>query len=213
MSAPPLVIATRNAGKLRELSAIFSEAGIAVVDLAGAGLPVEGAAEDALEVHASFAANAGAKARYFADLLGRPCVADDSGLEVRALGGGPGVRSRRWARDEGALDAGAVGEDAANNALLLRALAGVADRRARFVCAAAYCGPWGELVTEGVVDGEITDVARGSAGFGYDPFFYVAALGKTLAEASEAEKQAVGHRGAAFRTLLRTLGPAIAGGD
>jgi len=212
VSAPPLVIATRNAGKLRELSAIFGAAGIAVIDLVGAGLAVEGAAEDGLEVHPSFAANAAAKARYFAELLGRPCVADDSGLQVRALGGAPGVRSRRWARDAGALGAG-VSEDAANNALLVRALADVADRRARFVCAASYCGPPGEFVAEGIVEGEITVAPRGSGGFGYDPYFYVTTLGKTLAEASVAEKEAVGHRGAAFRALLRTIGSGIASAD
>ena len=201
----PLVVATRNAGKARELAAIFAHAGIAVADLAGAGLPVADVAEDAVEAYPTFAENALAKARYFFGVLGRPCVADDSGLEVRALGGAPGVRSRRWARDRGEPRVDELGDDA-NNAVLVRVLAGERDRRARFVCAAAYCGPNGEeLVAEGTVDGTITEVPRGAGGFGYDPYFCATVLGRTLAEASIEEKERVSHRGAAFRALLAQL--------
>ena len=211
-----LVLATRNAGKLRELAPLFAAAGIAVVDLASVGMHEESGDEGAVEVHDSFEANALAKARFFAARLGRACVADDSGLEVVALGGAPGVRSRRWARDEGVAASVGASEDGANNALLIRRLAGQADRRARFVCAAAYSGGGRELGATGVVDGTVTLVARGGGGFGYDPFFHVDALGKTLAEATRAEKEAVSHRGAAFRALLaqlRGLAGVEVGGD
>jgi XTP/dITP diphosphohydrolase len=209
-----VVLATRNAGKLRELAPIFAAAGIAVVDLASVGMRDESSDEETLEVHSSFEANALAKARFFAARLGRACVADDSGLEVVALRGAPGVRSRRWARDEGVVDGAGASEDEANNALLIDRLGGVTDRRARFVCAAAYCGGGRELSATGVVDGTVTLVARGGGGFGYDPFFHVGALGKTLAEATLDEKEAVSHRGAAFRALLAQLRRSMAaGGD
>lgn len=197
-----MVLATRNSGKLVELRSIFAEAGMVVSDLADAGMPLESPDEAELEAFDSFAENALAKARYFCRLLQCPCVADDSGLEVAALGGKPGVRSRRWASDNGMV---AGGEEAANNDYLVQALAAVGDRRARFVCAAAYCDPARELVAMGSVEGSIMDRARGGHGFGYDPLFFADALGKTLAEATVAEKQRVSHRGAAFRALVEQI--------
>ena len=201
MSRGPIVVATRNAGKLRELAPLFRAAGLDAVDLAAAGSATPRDEEEGVEAHATFAENALAKARYFHRALGLACVADDSGLEVVALGGRPGVRSRRWAEDEGA----AGDETAANNACLVRAMRGVVDRRARFVCAAAYCDDARELCVTGVVDGEITGEPRGWAGFGYDPYFFVPALAKTLAEASLDEKQRVSHRAAAVRALIAQI--------
>ena len=201
MSRGPIVVATRNAGKLRELAPLFRAAGLDAVDLAAAGSPAARDDEAGVEAYATFAENALAKARYFHRALGLACVADDSGLEVVALGGRPGVRSRRWAEDEGA----AGDETAANNACLVRAMRGVVDRRARFVCAAAYCDDARELCVTGVVDGEITGEPRGRAGFGYDPYFFVPALAKTLAEASLDEKQRVSHRAAAVRALIAQI--------
>lgn len=204
MRARPWVLATRNAGKLRELRPLFGAAGVAVIDLVEAGI-VETPEEDALECHATFEANALAKARWFASRSGGlPVVADDSGLEVTALDGAPGVHSKRWSGRPG-LSGAAL--DAANNALLLERLRGVEDRRARFVCAAAWCDGDRELVVRGETPGVIVreGEARGEHGFGYDPLFHSDELGMTLAEATVAEKQAISHRGRAFAELLLRL--------
>ena len=201
MTARPWVLATRNPGKLRELRPLFGEAGIAVIDLVEAGIG-EAPEEEALECHPTFEGNALAKARWFgARTGGLPVIADDSGLEVVALGGAPGVRSKRWS-ERAELSGSAL--DAANNALLLERLRGVRDRRARFVCAAAWCDGAHELVVRGETPGVIVEegAARGDHGFGYDPLFRSDELGMTLAEATVAEKQAVSHRGRAFSALL-----------
>jgi len=204
MSACPWVLASRNAGKLRELRPLFADAGIAVIDLREAGV-LESREEDALECFETFEENALAKARWFAERVhGLPVVADDSGLVVRALGGAPGVRSKRWS---GRVDLSGAALDAANNALLVERLRGVKDRRATFVCAAAWRDGDRELVARGEVPGTIVleDEARGAHGFGYDPLFRADELGMTLAEATVAEKQAVSHRGRAFTELLLRL--------
>jgi XTP/dITP diphosphohydrolase len=196
------VIATRSAGKLRELRPIFLAAGISAIDVAAAGID-ESPEEDAIEAFDTFEANALAKARYFhARAGGRDVVADDSGLEVLALAGAPGVRSKRWS---GRADLDGEALDAANNALLIERLGAVADRRARFVCAAAWCGAAGSLVVRGVVPGHIIDEPRGVHGFGYDPYFYSDELGMTLAQATVEQKQHVSHRARAFGELLATL--------
>jgi XTP/dITP diphosphohydrolase len=201
-SDQPWVLATRSAGKLRELRALFAGAGVRVVDLAEAGAP-ESDGEEGIECFETFEENALAKARWFAARLpGRTVVADDSGLAVRALGGEPGVRSKRWSGRTG-LSGAAL--DAANNALLVRRLAGLADRRAQFVCAAAWVRGGVEVVTVGAVDGEIAAAGSGAEGFGYDPYFRVAELGMTLGEATVAEKEQVSHRARAFRALLARL--------
>jgi XTP/dITP diphosphohydrolase len=199
----PWILATRNAGKLRELRALFADAGVAVIDLAEAGID-EWPDEAGIEVHDTFEANALAKAQYYsARAGGRTVVADDSGLEVLVLGGEPGVRSKRWS-GRGDLDGAAL--DAANNALLVARLEGVPDRRARFVCAAAWCAGAESLVVRGEVPGSIVMRASGREGFGYDPHFFVTELGRTLAEATVAQKQGVSHRGRAFAALLEALG-------
>jgi XTP/dITP diphosphohydrolase len=197
----PLLIATRSSGKLRELRALFGSAGIAVVDLVGAGLE-ESAEEDDLENADTFEENALGKARYFARRAGRAVVADDSGLEVEALGGQPGVRSKRWS---GRGDLTGVALDEANNVRLLGALRDVTDRRARYVCVAAYADGREELTARGMSSGVILERPRGRGGFGYDPYFLSDELGRTFAEASVAEKERVSHRGRAFRALIAAL--------
>ena len=196
------ILASRNAGKLRELRALFQDAGLAVVDLEEAGID-ERAEEEAIEVFDTFEANALAKARYYASRApGRTIVADDSGLEVLALHGAPGVKSKRWS---GRADLSGAALDAANNARLLERLADQSDWRARFVCAAAWCRGDRSLVVRGEVPGTIVAQPAGREGFGYDPHFHATELGRTLAEASIAEKQRVSHRGRAFAALLERL--------
>ena len=199
--AGPYLLATRSAGKLRELEPLFLGAGIEVITLARAGIP-ELPDEDGIESYPTFEENALAKARYFRDLSGLPAIADDSGLEVHALRGDPGVRSKRWS---GRDDLTGIALDEANNAQLLRALTGVPDRGARYVCAAAIATPAGELACRGEVKGEILEEPRGRGGFGYDPLFFAVELGKTFGEASLAEKERVSHRGRAFHALVRAM--------
>jgi XTP/dITP diphosphohydrolase len=199
-----LLIATRSAGKQREARRLLEPAGIEVTFPDDANV-WESPAEDALELHDSFQGNARAKAEYFCRLTGYPTVADDSGLEVFSLGGEPGVRSKRWA--------GAVGNpreiDQANNRELLRRLHGAPDarRRARYRCVLVLLRkPTGVPETyEGSCPGVITTEPRGTEGFGYDPLFLSDELGKTFGEATAAEKDAVSHRGRAFRSLLEAL--------
>ena len=197
----PYLLATRSAGKLRELEPLFTRAGIQVMTLDRAGIP-ESADESDIEAFATFEENALAKARYFRDLTGLPTFADDSGLEVHALGGLPGVRSKRWS---GRDDLAGVALDEANNARLVQALRGETARGARYVCVAALATTAGELVRRGEVEGEIIGEPRGDGGFGYDPFFFSTELGVTFGEASLIEKERVSHRGRAFRALLAAM--------
>lgn len=196
-----VVVATRNRGKRDEWRALFEEARIGVESLDDVGL-LEDAAEEALERHESFEENARAKARWFAARLpGRAVIADDSGLVVDALGGAPGVRSKRWAGS----DATGAALDAANNAALLVALASHRDataRVARYVCVAVCVQQHREWVARGACEGRILDVARGTAGFGYDPYFWSDDLGETFGEATRAAKASVSHRGRAMRVLV-----------
>lgn len=199
-----MILATRSAGKLRELLPLAAARGWVLQTLDDAGL-VESADEDALEVFDTFEANALAKAEYFH--ARRPdCVilADDSGLEVDALLGAPGVRSKRWS---GRPDLSGDALDAANNAHLHAMLTQVGAtspsmRRARYVCAAAAVGPGFRAVCRGTTDGVVLSNPRGAGGFGYDPFFLSDDLGMTFAEASREEKSRVSHRGRAFARLL-----------
>ena len=200
MSESVVLLATRSEGKLRELRPLFAAAGIRIQDLQEAGLAAS-PDEEAVEAFATFAANAVAKARYFHALTGRPAVADDSGLEVDALSGNPGVRSKRWS---GRDDLTGQALDDANNDKLLAALR--EDRpRARYVCAAAYCDGTREEVALGETTGEIVRERRGDEGFGYDPYFLSDELGATFGESSRAAKEQVSHRGRAFRALLTRL--------
>ena len=199
----PWVLASRNEGKLVELRALFATAGIEVIDLREAGIPEDPTAEGGIESFDSFEENALAKARFFATLLpGRDVVADDSGLAIDALGGAPGVRSKRWA-GRGDLHGAAL--DAANNAQLVAAMRGRPVRTARFVCAAAWCDGGSDLVARGEVAGDIVDTPAGAHGFGYDPHVMVKELGMTMAEATLEEKQRVSHRARAFAALLDAL--------
>ena len=202
MSRTDILLATRNAGKLRELRPLFEAAGFTVVDLATWGL-AEDPEEADLEQFDTFEENALAKARYFYEVSGGiAAIADDSGLEVTALGGRPGVRSKRFS---GRNDLSGRALDDANNAALLAALGGAADRQARFVCAAAFVGLGSDIVRRGVTAGRIIDTPRGSEGFGYDPHFESTELNRTFAEASTAEKERVSHRGRAMRALIEAM--------
>lgn len=201
MTGPMVLLATRSEGKLRELRPLFAAAGILVQDLREAGL-ASAPDEDAVEAFTTFEANALAKARYFHALTGRPAVADDSGLEVDALSGHPGVRSKRWS---GRDDLTGAALDEANNERLLDALRAVDRPRARYVCAAAYCDGAREDVVLGETTGVIVRAPRGDAGFGYDPYFLSDELGATFGESSREAKERVSHRGRAFRALLARL--------
>ena len=183
-----------------------------VVDLDGAGLSERPEDEDALEIAETFEENALAKARFFHALSGLPTMADDSGLSCDALGGAPGVRSKRWsARPE--LDGVAL--DAANNAMLLSALAGAAlsaavrraaaTRAARYVCAAAFVDGAREVVARGETKGWILEREVGTGGFGYDPLFYSDELGATFGMVTREEKARVSHRARAVEALLRKV--------
>ncbi len=199
-----LLAATRSTGKEPEIRRLLEPAGIDLVFPGEIGL-WESPAEDALELGESFEANARRKAEYFARLSSRPTLADDSGLEVFALGGAPGVRSRRWAGASGTP----AQVDAANNAELLRRLRGAAEarRRARYRCVVVLLREVGAVpeVFEGICTGRILEAPRGSGGFGYDPLFFSDELGRTFAEATPDEKDAVSHRGRALRALAGAL--------
>jgi len=199
-----LLAATRSGGKQLEFRRMLEPAGVEVLFPEDAGL-WESPAEDALELADSFEGNARRKAEHFARLSGLPTVADDSGLEVFALGGAPGVRSRRWAGATGTAEE----IDAANNAELRRRLRGASDerRRARYRCVLVLLREPGAVpeVFEGVCAGRILETPRGDGGFGYDPLFLSDDLGRTFGEATAAEKDAVSHRGRALRALADAL--------
>lgn len=152
----------------------------------------------------SFEKNALQKARFVFERTGLPCLADDSGLEVDALGGAPGVHSKRYTPE-------AIAET--NNAKLLRELTGVTERTARFVCALALVSSVGEEAWRGTVEGAIGHAARGDHGFGYDPLFLPSATpGRTMAELAPGEKDAISHRGDALKALPRALSRLLAEG-
>jgi XTP/dITP diphosphohydrolase len=198
MASARLVLATRNPHKVGELQAILRDAG---VDVSLVGMDDFPTVPDVVEDGLTFAANALKKARETAAATQLPCLADDSGLCVEALNGMPGVFSARWS--------GRHGDDPANLDLLLAQLADVADdlRGAWFECAAALALPSGqERVVSGTVEGMLLRARRGSGGFGYDPIFLPHGHDRTTAEMSAEEKNAISHRGRAFRAL----GPAIA---
>lgn len=204
----PLVLATRSAGKIRELTALCAHEGIAVQTLEALGL-AERAEEEGIECFDSFEENADAKARWFAAMLpGRVVLAEDSGLEVDALGGAPGVRSKRWAGS----DASGAALDVANNTALMAALAvheAREARRARYRCVAVCVLGAQRWVGAGVVEGVITLAARGRGGFGYDPFFESVELGVTFGEALPEEKARVSHRARAVRAVLARGGASL----
>jgi XTP/dITP diphosphohydrolase len=191
-----LLLATRNQHKLAELRRI-----LAPYDVELGSLADRPDVPDIAETGATFADNALLKARAVAAATGETAVADDSGLCVDALNGMPGVLSARWS--------GGHGDDEANLRLVLAQLADLPDERrgAAFVCAAALVGPDGrEVVVEGRVDGTLTRAPRGGNGFGYDPIFVPVGHRVTTAEMSAADKDALSHRGLAFRALMDRLG-------
>ena len=199
-----LLAATRSAGKQLEIKRVLVASGFEIVFPDDIGL-WETSAEDSLELGESFEANARRKAEHFARLSRLPTLADDSGLEVLTLGGAPGVRSKRWAGASGSP----LQIDAANNAELVRRLAGAPENRrlARYRCVLVYLPRPGAMPTvcQGDCSGRIVEEPRGTSGFGYDPYFFSDELGKTFGEASEQEKDAVSHRGRALRALAHTL--------
>jgi XTP/dITP diphosphohydrolase len=202
-----LLAATRNAGKQREIRRILGATGLEIVFPDDIWLR-ETSDGDALELADSFETNARRKAEYFARLSSLPTFADDSGLEVFALGGEPGVRSKRWSGASGS----ATEVDAANNAELLRRLAGAPESRrlARYRCAIVFLKSAGEVPTicQGDCTGRILEEPRGTEGFGYDPLFFSDELGKSFGEATAEEKDAVSHRGRALRALAQSLADA-----
>lgn len=201
--------ATGNAGKLREFSESASGDGVTVLPVPGlAAMP------EPVEDAATFLGNATLKAVAYSRLAreaeGRSLMvfADDSGIEVDALGGEPGVRSARYAEDAGFGADSGLSKDARNNALLLERLSGAGrvPRSGRFVCALVLAKD-GEVLLRamGSCEGEVLDAPRGENGFGYDPLFLLPELGLTMAELSGEEKWQISHRGNAFRSLLDQL--------
>ncbi|MGO4120434.1 RdgB/HAM1 family non-canonical purine NTP pyrophosphatase [Arthrobacter sp. YAF16] len=208
---PVLVLATHNQGKLRELRELLRgqlpglDVDTQVVDAGAVGAP------DVVETGVTFAENSLLKARAVAEATGLVAIADDSGLAVDVLGGAPGIFSARWA--------GRHGDDAANLQLLLDQLSDVPDeyRGAAFVCAAALAVPGlageeaREVVEYGQLEGTLLREPRGAGGFGYDPVLQPSGLDRSCAELSPAEKNAISHRGHAFRALLPAIVEALAG--
>ena len=190
-----LVLASNNAKKLVELQALFAPLGIELVTQGSLGIP------EAKEPYLTFAENALTKARHAAKLSGLPALADDSGLSVDALGGAPGVRSARYA-----LDAGGEKSDAANNEHLLREMAAIQDRRARFVCALVAVRGADDpepLIAMGRWAGEILAAPSGEGGFGYDPLMHIPALGQTVADMGAEVKNLHSHRALAAVQLIQ----------
>jgi XTP/dITP diphosphohydrolase len=194
-----LLIATTNAGKIREFRQMLGDGQFEYTDLSE-----HREIEPPEETGDTFMANACLKAIYYAKLLNTAAIADDSGLEVDALQGKPGVHSARWAEMNNAGSG-----DAANNALLLWQLADVPTERrtARFVCALALADAQGSvrLTARNTVEGELLLDPRGSNGFGYDPLFYVPSLNRGMAELSMEQKQQISHRGKALRDLRQLI--------
>lgn len=194
-----IVLATKNKGKIKEMRELLAPMNIEVLSLADFS-PVD----DAEENGATFAENAMLKARYYFAHTGTPCLADDSGLEVDALGGRPGVYSARYSGEDAT--------DAANNAKVLREMEGIEKdkRTARFRCAMAFVGEGVELTTDGTCEGTLLTEERGQGGFGYDPIFYVPKFDRTLAEMSSEEKNSISHRGAAVRKMADLIAEMMA---
>ncbi len=189
-----VVIASRNPGKLREIEAILTPLGIAIVSQQELGIA------DADEPHFTFLENALAKARHASALSGLPALADDSGICVDALQGAPGVHSARYA--------GEPKSDARNNEKLARELTNQTNRQAHYYCIMAltrHANDPEPIIAEGAWYGEIILAPRGANGFGYDPYFFLPELGKTSAELEPVHKNRISHRALALHQLLRKL--------
>lgn len=188
-----LVIASNNAGKLREFQRMLSPLGIEVLTQSQLGI------SEAEEPHCTFVENALAKARHVSRASGLPALADDSGICVEALGGAPGVVSARYAGDN-------PKSDARNNEKLLQDMQGVADRRAHYYCVLVlvrHADDPQPLIAEGEWQGEIFHEERGEGGFGYDPMFWLPQFGKTAAELTHDEKAQISHRAKALQVLMQ----------
>ena len=193
-----VVLASGNAGKLKELVALLAPLGIELASQRALGI------EDANETASTFVENALIKARHASNASGLPALADDSGLVVPALDGAPGVWSARYA--------GLPSHDAANNRKLIAALAGIADRRAYYYCALVFVRHPADpapLFATAEWHGTIVDVAKGTGGFGYDPHFLVPELERTAAELPPDVKNEISHRGLAVAALLGSIGRAV----
>jgi XTP/dITP diphosphohydrolase len=189
-----LVLASNNAGKLKEFAQLLAPIGFELHPQGEFNVP------EADEPHATFVENALAKARHAARLTGLPALADDSGVCVNALKGAPGVYSARYA--------GEPKSDERNNEKLILDLAGQSDKSAYYYCALVYVRHADDpqpVIADGAWRGEIIDTPRGENGFGYDPYFLLPSLGKTTAELSPEEKNAISHRGQALRALVEKL--------
>jgi XTP/dITP diphosphohydrolase len=204
-----VLVATRSAGKLRELRAIFSAFDLEFVDPAAMGIP-ESRAEDTLESFDTFEENALAKARYFFEVSGGlPTFGDDSGMSVDVLGGEPGVYSKRWSGRE---DLKGRALDDANNAKLVARMKDARRRdparytdTGKYVCVAVFKDDAGEVIRRGETEGRVLRLPRGNEGFGYDPYFEAPDLGGTFAESTIEKTAASSHRARAFRALLSAL--------
>ena len=197
--AEKFVLATHNPGKLAEMKAILSGLGVEVVSPAEAGVEV-----DVEETGTTFAENAMLKAKAVCAAAGLPAIADDSGLCVNALNGGPGVYSARYGGEE--LD------DRGRYTLLLNSMRGQTTRAAHFACAVACAFPNGDTLTaEGRCDGAIAFAPLGDGGFGYDPVFLIPGKGKTFGQLSPEEKSAISHRGKALAAFAEKLGTYLDG--
>ena len=189
-----LVLASNNAGKVKEFQALLAPLHFAVIPQGSLGIP------SAEEPHHTFIDNALAKARHASKASGLPALADDSGICAHALQNRPGVYSARYA--------GEPADDAANNQKLLLELSQQSDRSAHYVCALVFVKRFDDpnpLIVEATWHGLIIEQAKGSNGFGYDPYFYLPELGKTAAELDPAHKNLISHRGQALRELIRQL--------
>ncbi|XZG70841.1 RdgB/HAM1 family non-canonical purine NTP pyrophosphatase [Chitinibacteraceae bacterium HSL-7] len=192
-----IVLASNNAGKLKEFNRLFATLDLELVPQGELGV------SEAEEPHATFIENALAKARHAAAATGLPALADDSGICVAALGGKPGVYSARFA--------GEPKSDTRNNEKLVSELAGQSNRRAYYYAALVLVRSADDpqpLIADGFCHGEIIDTPRGDGGFGYDPHFWLPELGKSVAELEADEKAAISHRGAALRALIAKLNEA-----
>ena len=189
----PVVLATKNRGKISEFQELFRNSGIEIKTLDDFG-PIPPVIEDGV----TFEENAVKKARFTARVLGIPAIADDSGLTVQALQGAPGVFSSRYA--------GENADDQSNNRKLQAEMEGVLDRTAAFICVLAIAVPRGPaLIYEGACEGIIIETPEGDMGFGYDPLFYYPPLKKTFAQLGLKEKNRISHRGKAMAELRGEL--------
>lgn len=190
-----IILATKNKNKIRECNAELERLGMEALPVT-----VVLECEEPEENGSSFMENALLKARYYAEKTGMPVIADDSGLVVDCLGGAPGIYSARYA--------GEHGDDEKNNEKLIREVEkkGDKNRSAAYICAMAYVEPDGTTYTaEGQCHGEIVLTAKGTEGFGYDPYFFVKEFERTMAELTMAEKNTISHRGKALRLLVEKI--------